>query len=680
MKYFHWTPLIEPFKRTVNESKRGLHKLDIKKEGKNQFRNFLGEFENFINSKNIDEIKGKIHRKIKKIRVYRLNNFGGRIVKELKVIAAENFSKHFNINKTNRVVGYTPNYVGFRPGYPVNFNNIIVKIINENYTSIRENFPRIFLSLKNSLINFREVFSGSYDTNSGHLLEFLKDDSTKFSAEDIIKDCADSPWLNSPYNDVTNIDDLPYVMNYNPESHCGHYTMRVFDCRLKGITIMPALILAKKKFELIKRYAIKNFTLWDIFAREKDMKVDNTSFSTRVVLSTEHYQITLLSYFFQRLMVSLESFSKVKFNLKGEYDGSKSFNLLKRSFNYDFVIDADWPKFDSSIDSEYLLAAGAIMFSNCLSTKESFRVIFHLISSFITKYIVIPPGIIVELNRGNPSGHPGVTSINCFVNIIRWIQIGRGVYGDKYFDYMDIEVYGDDAYVFFKKHPNLKNIDTVVEELGFAKLDIYARLFPTSLLLVDVDSAPDFLKRKFSLNGLCWNLEKVIDKLIYQSKRRNIDNQIELIKGFVTTAPGDSEFNNFCIYLIDKISKRLSLNYSNEISYINIFLENVKRFNLCDQKYKTSQLGIINTLKTTQQVNLERYDEEMLNAHKVLFDKDLLKAFFMLSENGVYTKYMQSVWKNKKSKVFEVFNDFDFGYIIFNNVSFASKFKKLDTS
>lgn len=652
-------------------SKRGKHKLDIRKEGKIQFQNFMSEFENFINSKDISKIKSKIERKIKKIRVFRLNKRDGRIVKELKVTDIKGFKDYFGIKNTNRVVAYTPNYCGFRPSKPVNFNNVIVKVVNKYFKVIKLDFPRIFNNLTESIVNFREVFSGSYDSNSGHIKEFMKDDTTKYKAEEIINECKDSPWLLSPFLNFNQIDDLPYITNYNPKSHNGHYSMRLFSSRNKGVTIMPAILLAFRKFELIKKYAIKNFTLWDVFAREKDMKTDvNDSsmiYTTRLVLSTEHYQTLLLSYFFQKLMVSTEAFGDSKFHLKSEYDGTKAFNLYIKSQKYDYVIDADWPKFDSSIDSEYLLAAGAIMFSNCLDTRESLRVIFHLISSFITKYVVLPPGIVVELNRGNPSGHPGVTAINCYVNIIRWIQIGIKVYGKNYHKYMDVEVYGDDAYVFFKQHSNLKRVDEFVEELGFANIDIYNRLFPTSLIITDVESAPDFLKRKISLEGLRWNTTKVFDKLFYQSKKRTVIEQIDLIKSFITTAPGDHEFNEFLKYLIREIEFEYLGYETNTINEIDLFLKNVRRFDLCDKKFIKEKGKTDNVLKRTQSIYLKRDEglEHLFNYN--WFKESVLKAYFLICENGIFTKYIRSVWKNEKVRQKLAFEDFEYELLNFDN-------------
>jgi len=605
-----------------------------------------------------------------------LNRVDGRIVKEVKTTNIEGFKKHFGIKTTNRIVGHTPNYVGFRPSRGINFNNVILKIVNKNFYEIKTSFPRIFNNLKESIINFREVFSGSYDSNSGHIKEFMKDDLNKFTAEEILIECKDSPWLKSPHLNFNDISDLPYITNFNPKSHSGHYSSRILSSKNKGVTIMPAILLAFRKFELIKKYAIKNFTLWDVFAREKDMKsIDNKNLepSTRLVLSTEHYEILLLSYFFQKLMVATESFSETKYHIRSEYDGTKAFNIYCKSQDYDYVIDADWPKFDSSIDSEYLLATGAIMFSNCIDTRESLRVIFHLVSSFITKYVVIPPGIVVELNRGNPSGHPGVTAINCYVNIIRWIQIGRRIYGENYWEYMDIEVYGDDAYVFLKQHSNLHKVDTFVRELGFSDIDIYSRLFPTSLIMADVESSPDFLKRKISINGLCWNTTKVFDKIFYQSRVRTIYEQIDLIKSFVTTGPGDAEFNDLMKYLVIEIEKEFLENRTNTIDQIESFLNNVRRYDLCDKSYLKNKFKTESVLRRSSCIYLLREQglEKVFNYN--WFKINILKSYFLICENGIFTKYIRSIWKNDKERQKIIFEDFEYKILDFNNEDRAKK-------
>lgn len=685
LRNFSWIPAIEPFTRNLTKSKEMKHKADIRKEGKLQYLKFLKNFEYFMNRSNFDELKIQIQRKIKKIRIFRLIKKGGRLMKQICVTNIKGFKDFYGINKTNRVVGFTPSYVGFRPARPVNFNNIIVKVINNNFDVIKNKFPGVFNSLIESLINFREVFSGSYDSNSGHLRDFFKDDETRFSAEEIIKEVKGSSWLLSPQLDVLDVKDLAYYINYNPKSNPGYFSSKIFRTKEKGYTVEPSILLAMKKFELIRTFAVKNFTLWDLFAREKDIKVDNVkegdysdSLTTRVVMSTEHYQTILLSYYFQQLMVSTESSGLAKYSIKKEYDGTKAYKLYEKLKEYDYVVDADWPKFDSSIDSSFLIAAGSIMFSNCILNKETRRVIFHIISSFVTKYVAVPPGIVVELNRGNPSGHPGVTAINCYVNIIRWIMIGKATYGQNFEEYMDIEVYGDDAYVFFKNKRDLIMIDQRIKELGFSEINIYERLYPTNFILSEPGCAPDFLKRKLTCDGLAWNSVKLFDKLIYQSKRRNVVEQVELIKNFILTAPGDDEMNRLLKYILENIyNKYKEKFYLSPVDEIDMFLEKVQRYKLLDkteykdilkQKYIVTQNKII---------NLERHNQQMNMVENKRFNIMELKAYFLLCENSVFLKYTRSMWKIRDNIYKILTKELDFSLIDYNNEKRAKKFLKI---
>lgn len=584
------------------------------KEGKSQVDELLSEIENFCKTNGTYEIETKISRRIKNINLFKLDFIDGSIKKLFKKGTIKDFKDRFSIKKTNRIVGFTPDFVGIVPSGPVNFDNIYIKLFKDNFKSIKIDFPIIFKNLINSSINFREVFKGSYDSNSEHLKQFFSDNSSKITAFEIINSLKDCKWIHSPFIKYDNFDSSQRWLNYNPDSHPGHYTEKLFRTKFKGNTIVYSWELAKRKFELISLVPIRNYCLWDIFAREKDINVGSFSKqkepSTRVVMNTEHYETLLLSYFFQPLIKGIDSFGKnTKFHISGEYDGSKTRDLYLKSQNYDFYVDADWTFFDASIDTEYLKAAGAMMFSNCISDRDDLRRIFHVISSFVTKYVAVPPGIVVELNRGNPSGHPGVTAVNCFVNIIRWAMIGKEIYGDDYQDYMDIEVYGDDALVFFKHSEKLIKIDEIIMNLGFKSDSLSGKIYPCCLFGIYEDEGPDFLKRRVNKGNLSWNLNKMIDKLIYQSKKRSIEDQINLLVNYYTTAPGNSEMYEFTKFSLQYFSRK----YRTDFNIQYLIKENLKliegfqidRFTLFkkNQKLFSDEFKV---MKTSIQIPKER--------------------------------------------------------------------------
>lgn len=528
--------------------------------------------------------------------------------------------------------------------------------------------PLLHESLINSLITFREVYSGSYDSNSGHLKNFLSDnnigDLDALKIIDLVKDCE---WLQVPkirYNDISSSMNW---MNYNPNSSPGHYTSKLFNTNLKGNTIIYSFELAKRKFELISRIPIRNYCLWDVFAREKDINVAdfkvNKQPSTRVVLNTEHYETILLSYFFQPLMKSVDAFgSDVKFHISGEYDGSKVNNLHKRINNYDFYVDADWSFFDASIDTEYLKAVGAIMFSDCIFEKIDLRRIFHVISSFVTKYIVLPPGIVIELNRGNPSGHPGVTAVNCYTNIIRWSLIGREIYGKDYQKYMDIEVYGDDAIVMFKYHDNLFKIDEIIQKLGYKSDPLKDKLYDCRKFGIYENEGPDFLKRRVVNGVLSWNTNKMFDKLIYQSKKRNIIDQISLIVNYYTTAPGNKEMLDFCNLFINYCSEEFKddkyiMSHLKEstklISEFNSgkFYQSTKHYKAYDVENKVANTSL-QIMKDSMRGGFRK---NRLNSKQV----DLMRLLFMINEYTYHPFRLSKIRNNSlRSDLFKILMNF----------------------
>jgi hypothetical protein len=60
-----------------------------------------------------------IKRKFKTFKIFRLFKEDGNILKQFKTVNVQKFIEEFGLGGTNRVVGYTPDYVGFQPSKPV---------------------------------------------------------------------------------------------------------------------------------------------------------------------------------------------------------------------------------------------------------------------------------------------------------------------------------------------------------------------------------------------------------------------------------------------------------------------------------------------------------------------------------------------------------------------------------
>lgn len=492
------------------------------------------------------------------------------------------FKKHLRIEGSSKVVGTTPDYVGFRPSKRVASHNYLVEAINH----ILDN-EHIDESLANELIesavNYREVWSGGYDTNSGHLSEFFRKRKVdcKLKAEDIIKICTNNPWFKVPRILMDDPEEMFDMVNFNPKSNPGHYFGKLMRTNFKKHTYKTAYMLALELYEEIRSKPTKNFCLWQILSREKDNKTSGDKIpSTRVVMNPEHHITMLMGWLFQKFISTCNSHTnQAKFMISKEYDSTKAKKLLKDIvFKYDYLVDADWSWFDATQDSEYLIAAICIMFGNSITCKEDERMLYWLIEATVTKYVAVPPGIVVELNNGMPSGHPGVTAINCIVNLIRWSVIGYEIYGDNYWENMDLSVYGDDAFVGLNYNNKLFTIDDICHKYGYIGDSIRNRLFPSNLFFSEPHNTPDFLKRRFNLKGIYWNRTKLFDKLIYQSRNRDINDQIDLIIGFIQTGPSDPIMNNFLCMIINYLLKNYDVKSDIKLKYNNLIKPELDRF------------------------------------------------------------------------------------------------------
>jgi len=486
----------------------------------------------------------------KKYPIYSLIRKGCDITMRYKRVDIKNFYKHFNINKTNRVVGYTPDFVGGSRSNIVTSKNYITEFISSSYNELKSNLSSSCLrDLVSSINSPRVVYSGGNDTCTSHLKEYFKDNTTEdyLNRSTLIDILSKSKfkWFRAPKCNFLDGNEIYEYIRVNPNSYPGHYSSKIFGNK-KGPGDALSRNVAYKLWQKIHVKPLKNLYLWKILGREKDIKIDYNSnkeveVGTRAIMTCESPITYLLMWMAQKFtyILSYTDWDST-FNLKGEFNAKKTFNLTKRALDYDYVMEADWSFYDSNIDTHFLELGAALLCNAVPNSKLNNNMVTTFIMSVVTKYVIVPPGIVIELNRSQPSGHPAGSLINCYVNLIYWCVIGYKIYGDNYADNMHIEVYGDDTRAFFKDHKNLVNIDKYISECGL-KSDLVLPNMRSTKFKCDLDKDIDFLKRRFDENTLVWNHKKMFDKWIYQSKNRNLNDQILVVLSYIQTVPTDTE-------------------------------------------------------------------------------------------------------------------------------------------
>lgn len=482
--------------------------------------------------------------------VYSLVSKGLEILMRYKRVRIQDLYKHFNINKTNRVVGHTPDFVGASRSKVVKAKNYITEFISNNFDEILNSVSKDCSDdLIASINQPRVVYSGGYDTCGAHLKEYLKDNTTEetLSRDEIIRilKLSNFKWFVAPECDFMHGKEIFNFIRINPDSYPGHYSSKIFG-NSKGLGDAVSRNVAYKLWTKICKRPIKNLYLWKILGREKDIKININSdaikeVGTRVIMTCESPITYLLMWMAQKFnyILGYADWDKT-FNLCGEFNAEKTYKLTSHALKYDYILEADWSYYDSNIDTNFLEIGSALLCNAVNNSKIDNNMIITFMMSVVTKYIIIPPGVVVELNRSQPSGHPAGTLINCYVNLIYWAIIGYKIYGNNYADNMRVEVYGDDTRAYFKDHPNLINIDKYIKEVGLKSDEVLCNIRSTKFKC-DKSKDIDFLKRRFDFDTFAWNHKKMFDKWLYQSHNRNFNDQVKVVISYLESVPTDKD-------------------------------------------------------------------------------------------------------------------------------------------
>lgn len=559
LKRFQWKSTFKPFTAVTKTRKQN---TKLSKRGKREINDYLGQINAFIYHKEtlLSRVK---NRKVKSFLVYKLISFNNGILKQFSRVNLEQFAKRFKLvnNSKSKIVGITPDYIGVNPSKPIKAKNFIIKAMKNIWVDKKHLYSNSFnKQVQESLIDQRIVYSGGYDGAGEHLLSILSPNNSKITDDEIftILNHSDFKWFQIPYIDLDKPSDLPITTGIKLDTGPGHYFSKLV-AKTKGKALHYTIPLAHQLLEEIRETPSKNYALWQVLGRAKDIKLPYENVykevSTRVVLNTEAPVSFLLCNFAQKISTTIMSSDEPsRFDIKDEFGIDKYHKYNTNNQDFDYYVDADWKNFDANVDSQFIRIAMSILLSN-IATLDDYnkRISFYIINSLITKYIAIPPGIVVECNKAIPSGHPFTTLCNCFVNLIYWSIIGFRIYGPEYANNMEVTVYGDDALVWFKYNDKLKNLDDIIKDIGIKSDPIADKLYPCKLYS-SLDEQPDFLKRRFNDVEIKWNTKKMFDRFLYQTRNRDLTDQVDVVFSYLQTAPFDDDLFLFAKNLVQEYS------------------------------------------------------------------------------------------------------------------------------
>jgi len=464
-----------------------------------------------------------------------------------------------NESKFCKLVGYTPNYVGYAPSKRKPVNNDFLKFMSSE-VNIDEMDMNEFLSKR------REVWTGGYDTFRYVLNEFTKERETKATAQDYLRILEEEgfPWLKLPKMPALKDTDFD-ILSINPDAHPGFFTKLFFGDTRKN-TVKYSLDVAKYIFNHLKKKRFKWEGLWCLGGRSKDVKLSDEyteKISTRAVWIPEEPLVLLSLLVVQPFTKCLQAIER-NCIFVGKNFSIKENQWIQRLENlFPWSMRCDWTLFDAHVDEEMILAAMSLIRKCYPDDRFHDRFFSFLTDTVVNKNLVVPPGFVYKISRGMPSGHPLVTLINTLVNYIVWIVILQKVYGKGNVAANAYAVFsGDDSKFYLSFNMNLLFIDYYIKLCTTLESDsVVSTLEPS---FSNYWRRPDvrFLKRYVNDFGfISWHAPSMLRKLIYTDKNLN---SVYLVKRWMCSilcaAPGNFKlthlFNRYINHRFDIMSKQ----------------------------------------------------------------------------------------------------------------------------
>lgn len=549
-----WKPHFDVFQRTSDSTKK---KRDVSKYGADQVKKFFLELNDF--RYHAGELTQKVGRHIKVFSDYKIicKNQTPLILHTLRKFA--DVSKYIPLHKGCQLVGITPDYVGPTPGKVYSSSNYFIKTILDNWDEIKEKFPKYFTDFCDNMCDFRYVLNQGHECILTHFKKWCAPSECTLTFDnciEVLEKGADK-WFRSPEVEFTCDNEIYHSTNINIQANTGHYTSKLFgNKRFKTVHI--SVQVAHSILTKLQRYVVNNYYLWNLLGRSKDNKciVEGTDLASRTVHNVEEPMMILLSYFANKYNKMLAKDDNKRIYTGKKYDTKAASNSYELEQKYDLFIDADWELFDCAAVEPVMVVAIALLCANTKVDKFHQRIIYLIISSIVTKFVVVYPGLVYKVTKGFPSGHPFTNTLGTYANLLYWSIIGYRLYGDNFTEMMELEVSGDDSRVYFKYSDRLFEIDNIIKEMGLKCDTILGNFCPTKGQ-IDHNLKPDFLKRRYVDGVLKWDSKKIIRKLCFQSKPHKQQEELAVVENYILTAPCDTQMNAFLLYIYDKMRSRM---------------------------------------------------------------------------------------------------------------------------
>jgi len=473
-------------------------------------------------------------------------------------------------NSVCRMIGYTPNYVGYKPSYPYPINYKVQQFLSENNNFLRD-FDKKGVDVQ------RQVWTGSYDTYKQVLEEFATPVEEKLTCEDYLKILEEEkfPWLRLPRLKFPTEEDLKSIY-INPDAHPGFFTKLFFGDSRKE-TVNKSIEIARTIFRHLKTKRFAWQGLWTLGGRSKDVKTSleySEDIATRAIWIPEEPLVLLSLIIVQPITAALKYADTNCIFIGKNFSIRENRWIGRMKANFDWQFRCDWRHFDADVTKELVLAAFSLLRKVYPENDRSIdRYFSFLYDTIMNKNVVIPPGFVYKFKKGMPSGHPLVSLINTLVNYIVWVTILQKVLGKGRVAKFSNGIFGgDDTQIFCKWDDRLLDIDNIIKKTTHLRSDsVVASLSPT-LNDETVPTTCRFFKRFIDDKGMTrWHFPSVLRKFIFNDSKDldHIFRSAKWLSSAIITCPFDSRLEFFANKYIRWLIERNSSSSKDKNTYIN---------------------------------------------------------------------------------------------------------------
>lgn len=511
----------------------------------------------------------------------------------------------------SKVIGYTPNYVGYQPAKRIPVNTDFLSFLSK----AKNLDPEIY---GNILSDKREVWTGSYDSYSNVLKEFTNYAKPKHTSQDYLRILEEEgfPWLKLPVMPPLE-KELLRKISVNPNAHPGFYTKLFFGDKRKD-TLEYSLPIAEHIFDHLQTKRYKWQGLWTLGGRSKDIKLskEETAVGTRAIWIPEEPLVLLSLIVVQPFTKLLQDIDQNCIFVGKNFNFSENQWFRRLDKFYEWNLRSDWKLFDAHVDSEMMLAAMNLIRKCYPDDRFHTRYFSFLTDTLVNKNLVIPPGFVYKISKGMPSGHPLVTLVNSLVNYICFIPILQKIVGKgRVKEYFYAVFSGDDSKIYFRWTPNMLYIDDIIRKNTTLVNDGVASSISPCYSLDNKENKVKFLKRYINDAGfISWHSPSMIRKLLYSDK--NLTTAWHVNRWYCSllcSAPGDAKLTQIIkSYIYFKNLKDNKNSKDKMRKDLRVFLADIDR---------AESVGFL-----TQAINKSQSDFTQKLSEEFVYEKDERKA------------------------------------------------------